>query len=393
MKKLFTDNRILLKILSGLIAIILWFAITYTEDPVISQVLMGIPVTFEGEEQLEENGLIVVNKGAIPDISVTVRGNRSNVISSIGSISAIVDVSGINQAGSSMMPVRYSYPSGVVALTKSKMNEITVETEKLVTRNIPVRIEMENADKNTEFMVKSECENKNVKVRGAESAVYGISYAMAEVDVSNITATGTQEYMYSFYDEKNNRLPGDNILYRSHKTLTVENIVYRKLTVPVEVTADDATRETYSMTVKNQSVTSVEIGVESGVTVDSVHAVISREEGKTEYETEIILPEGVYMPDKNRKVTVVCQFEPKVLSEVTVPVTVSNVPEGRTAYVEPKEITVSVKCGETTDPSGQITATADASDDPGGEGTVTVAISAPKEIEVVGAYSVTVRIQ
>ena len=44
------NNKIALKILSGLVAIVLWFAITYTEDPIISQSLGDISIEFEGEE-------------------------------------------------------------------------------------------------------------------------------------------------------------------------------------------------------------------------------------------------------------------------------------------------------------------------------------------------------
>ena len=201
MKKIFKDNRILLKILSGLIAIILWFAITYTEDPVISQALTDIPITFEGERELENSGLTVVNKSKLPDVTVIVRGTRSNVISALGSISASVDVSGITASGSSILPIKYSYPTNGITMVKSKLSDLEIQTEKLVTRNIPVRIEPENADKNPEFIVKSVCSVSSVKVRGAESAVYDISYGLAEVDVSGVTKTSSQDYTYSFYVE------------------------------------------------------------------------------------------------------------------------------------------------------------------------------------------------
>lgn len=392
MKKIFKDNRILLKILSGLIAIILWFAITYTEDPVISQALTDIPITFEGERELENSGLTVVNKSKLPDVTVIVRGTRSNVISALASISASVDVSGITASGSSILPIKYSYPSNGITMVKSKLSDLEIQTEKLVTRNIPVRIEPENADKNPEFIVKSVCSVSSVKVRGAESAVYDISYGLAEVDVSGVTKTSSQDYTYSFYDEKNNRLSDDNILYRSHNALTVENTVYKKINVPVELAADDVTAENFSMTVKNQSAQNVDIGVEDGVEVTSVKAIIVREEGKTEYETELIVPNGVYIPDKSRKISAVCQFEPKILTEVTVPVTVKNTPEGKTVTFEPKEITVSVKGSQSAVGSGKINAEIDASAVTGEEQPIPVEITADSSVTVIGSYSVTAKI-
>lgn len=391
MKKTFADNRILLKILSGLIAIILWIAITYTEDPVITQALTGISVSFEGEQQLENNGLTIVNRKSQPDISVIVRGTRSSVISALDSITASVDVSEIKTAGSSVLPIKYSYPTSSVTLVKSRQTEMTVETEKIVTRSIPVRIETENADKNTEFIVKSECAADKVKVRGAESAVYNISYGLAEVDVSGVTRTSMQDYTYNFYDEKNNKLSDENIIYRSHNTLTVENTVYKKVSVPVEISADDETLEMYSMTVKSQSASNVDVGVEDGTSVTAIKAVVRREEGKTEYETELIVPEGVYVPEKNRKVTAVCQFEPKILTEITVPVTVKNAPEGVNITIEPKEIKVSVKGSESTVGSGKITAELDAAGVTA-DGLVPVKVTAVGDITVVGSYSVEAKI-
>ena len=79
------DNKLLLKILSALAAIVLWFAITYTEDPIISQYLSDINIVFDGEEELHSNGLIITNKDSLPTVSATIRGNRSSVISSISS--------------------------------------------------------------------------------------------------------------------------------------------------------------------------------------------------------------------------------------------------------------------------------------------------------------------
>ena len=37
--------------MSGLVALVLWFAITYTEDPIISQNLGDIKIVFDGEKQ------------------------------------------------------------------------------------------------------------------------------------------------------------------------------------------------------------------------------------------------------------------------------------------------------------------------------------------------------
>ena len=121
-----TNNKTVLKILSGLVAVVLWFAITYTEDPIISQSLGDITIEYEGEKRLMDNGLIIVNKDEIPDISVVIRGKRSSVISAIGSVVASCDVSGIETSGENTVEVKYIYPTSSITMAKTKTKEITV---------------------------------------------------------------------------------------------------------------------------------------------------------------------------------------------------------------------------------------------------------------------------
>ena len=60
--KIIKDNKLLLKIFSALIAIVLWFAVTYTEDPSINQHLNRLDTVFYHEDVLSRRGLMIVNK-------------------------------------------------------------------------------------------------------------------------------------------------------------------------------------------------------------------------------------------------------------------------------------------------------------------------------------------
>ena len=88
-------SKLLLKILSAIIAVILWTAITYTEDPVITQTITGIGIEFSGVETLNGNGLAIINRNEIPTVSVVVRGKRNSVIEALDKVYAVADVSSI----------------------------------------------------------------------------------------------------------------------------------------------------------------------------------------------------------------------------------------------------------------------------------------------------------
>lgn len=394
--KIRKDSRLYLKILSALAAIVLWFAITYTEDPIISQYLNDINVIFEGEDSLHANGLIVTNKSSIPALSVTIRGNRSSVISSIGSISASVDVSGITEAGTNNVEIKYNYPSSYVTLAKTRTKEIALETEKIVSRNIPIKVETENDDKNTEYIIKATTEDSTVKVQGAENTVYEISYAKAVVDVTNVTRTSSQEYFYKFYNDENEIISDSNIIYKSIETISIDNTVYAKKALPVKVVLPEDMAEDYVLSVKGASMTTVEAGVPANSSVTELYAYFDeaklKENGK--YELSITVPEGCYVPKKNLVITASCELTPKVLKELEIPVTVQNVPEGKKITLAPEKIKITAKGAENVLMTDKIKATVNAAKIPDdGEGAVSVLITTEEDIKIIGAYSVIAKIE
>lgn len=393
--KIKKDNKLLLKILSALAAVALWFAITYTEDPIISQYLTDVDIVFEGENTLHANGLIVTNKDELPSIAVTVKGNRSSVISSINTITAAVDVSKITSAGTNSAEVKYNYPSSNIYLAKAKTREINIETEKIVSREIPVKIEQQNSEKST-AMIKSDTQEQFVKVRGAESTVYSIAYAKAVIDAANVTKTSSQEYFYKFYNDKDEAVDVDNIIYKSAETISVDNLVLVKQTLPVKVILPDRMKEDYILSIKSQSIETVAVGVSQEIEPDEffknkeIYAYFEESKKRDDgtYELSISVPDGCFVPEDYSTVIVNCDLIPKVEKEVEVAVTIQNVPEGLKVRLEPEKIKVLVKGTEDKLAPSNIKATVDASGISENESKkVEVKFENKEDIKVIGIYS------
>lgn len=395
--KLIKDSRLYLKILSAVAAIILWIAVTYTEDPIISQYLGDIGIVFEGEDVLSENGLIITDKDAIAPLAVTIRGNRSSVISSIGSISASVDVSGITSPGQNTAEIKYSYPAGAVTLAKTRTKEITLKTEKIVSRSILIKTETRNEEKNTEYIVKTTASASSVTVKGAESTVYGISYAKASVDVSNVTRSGTQNYSLRFYDSKGNVVPENNIIEKSIDAVSAENTVYVRKSLPVKIALADGAAENYVLTVKSREISAVEIGVPKDSELSELYAYLDEsdkmENGK--YELTISVPEGCYLQEEKTTFEADCTLVPKILKEIEIPVTAENVPAGETVRITPEKIRVSVKGPENLLTQDNLSAAVDVSElHPSAYGAAEVKVTAAKEeIEIIGTYTAEVYVE
>ena len=391
MKKI-RNSKLFLKILSGLIAIVLWFAITYTEDPAISQTLTGVKLEIKGEEVLNANGFAIVNKDELPTLNVVIRGSRSNVISALGEIYALVDVSSVKRAGTNVLSVSYSYPQDRIVLEKVKTRELTIETETLVSREIPVNIEVINRDKNSEFMVKCDTRTETVTISGAESAVYNVAYAKVKIDASKISKTSTQECLYELYTEEGGLVSEKDIVKKSLHTVTVESTVYEKTELAVKVVLSEESRSDYGILIKNIEKDSIEAGLSEGVEATVIEAVITPQKEKNTYEAELSVPEGVYIKDEDRTITVTGEILPKEFREITATVDAVNVPEGKKAVITPKEKTVTLKSIENASniklklsvDIGKMTQT---------EEILPVKAETDSDVDIIGTYSVMVRME
>ena len=395
--KIINDNKLLLKILSALIAVVLWFAITYTEDPAVSQHVTNVNAIFSGESQLRERGLTVVNKDELPAFSAVIRGNRSKVISSLGVVSAHIDVSNISSVGSHEVLVQYRYPQDAVTLTKTKISTVMLQVEKILSRDIPIKIEADASGKdNHERLVAVKSNTESITVRGAQSVVEKIAYAKAIIDVSEINVNGDMNYGYKLYDEDNNVLSEKNIISKSENTILVTGTVYNRAELPVKVVLSESLKENYVLKVKKQSVSSISAGLPANTFETELYAVLdaSAVKGHTPITLDIKIPDGIYCPSDDLTVTVEYELLPKTVHEVEVTVTAENVPDNREVKITPEKVKVLVKCSKNDAVASKISATLNAEDLTGSsEKTVTLNVAAEENMQILGEYTVTAVLQ
>ncbi len=392
--KIIKDKKLLLKILSALIAIVLWFAITYTEDPAVSQHVTNINAVFSGEAQLRERGLTVVNKDELPALSAVIRGNRSKVISSLGVVSAHIDVSNIYSIGTHEVLVHYSYPQDMVTLTKTKVSSVLVNVEKILSRDIPIKLEAEQSGRDNDRLVAVKSSSDSLTIRGAQSVVEKIAYAKAIINTSEITANGEMNYNYKLYDEEDNVLSERNIISKSQSTVLITGTVYKKAELPVRIVLADSLKANYTLKVKKQSVSTITAGLPNNVTETQLIAVLDSNATKERSPAtlKIEVPDGIYCPSDDLSVTVDYELLPKITQEIEVSVTAENIPEEREVQINPEKLKVTVKCAKTDAEASKITATINAEDLNDEDKTVKVNVSAEENIDVIGEYTVTAKL-
>lgn len=172
MKKVLTRN-IPLKILSFLLAVVLWVVIMNIEDPYITATIHNIPVTQVNTDVFEEsNKIYEVESGNT--ISIKVRGKRS-IIDSLKNtdFEAIADFR--------QMSLVYAVPIHVTARVSSNYSPDDIE---ILEQNDVMTLSLEDADTQT-YRV-------DVKTTGSAQAGYYVTNMVANPNIIEISGSKKQ---------------------------------------------------------------------------------------------------------------------------------------------------------------------------------------------------------
>ncbi len=145
------DNKVLWAIVSLLLSFSIWAYISTTEDTGIERVFAGVPVTFQGAEDLRTSRGLIVTDASADTVTVKVSGSRASIGSLHASdLTAVVDVSGISQARDLQVSYVIRFPESVnmngvqvmsktpetIAFSVVKENSKTVEVKGVFTGSV-----------------------------------------------------------------------------------------------------------------------------------------------------------------------------------------------------------------------------------------------------------------
>lgn len=190
------------------IAFGLWLYVITTVSPGSSDTYYNIPIVWEGESVLNENGLMVT---AVSSNTVNLRlsGNRSD-LSKVNSANITIkaDLSKIREPGT-QIPISYSTPtfpgdvaSNAFVIESKEPDTIYVTVVKRVSKTVPVEVVWVGSTADG-FMI--DRENKTldfpeVTVTGPESVVNSIAMATISVDLDGRRESISETYNYTLCD-------------------------------------------------------------------------------------------------------------------------------------------------------------------------------------------------
>ena len=174
------QNKLTVKIICAALAIILWFYVSYQENPSMTQTVKNIPISLVGEQALKERGLAVY---ALSDNNLDVIATAKRLTLarlSEGNTSATINVSSIKGAGKhKISAIVTTSLSSDVSFTV-KRNNITVTIEPIVAKAYEVVADIALPKEASEKLENYTLSSNKVSVKAPESIMKEIDTVKTE---------------------------------------------------------------------------------------------------------------------------------------------------------------------------------------------------------------------
>ena len=210
MKKKLTDN-LLLKIVSVIIAIIIWAVIANMNDPIVSA-NYNVPVTITNGAYIESIGKTyrVAEEDQEQKVRVTLRGKSSIVENlSIDEIEAIADLTHIvdmNTTPYVVVPITVHYepvPSENITVTPQS---IKIVLEDRASQEFIVGVDVRNKPDSRFAVGETVAQPEKVKITGPASLIRKIDRVVASVDVTGLDEDTTRTSGLVVFDKNEEEL-------------------------------------------------------------------------------------------------------------------------------------------------------------------------------------------
>lgn len=207
------ENKNIIRILSLIIAVLLWIYVMGEVDPETKAKISDINLAYANTETLTDKGLAIAQDGSADKISAVIKGKRTyvNDIKNSG-ITASLDVSKCRE-GKNNVDVVLNVPSGISVVSLSK-EKITVKVEEIVWQEKPVKVrlfdyEEESGEKTEKIPWITSVGHEAMTVSGAESSVEKTVMLKGNVSAKAATENGTRVMVnLTPVDKNGNRIYG-----------------------------------------------------------------------------------------------------------------------------------------------------------------------------------------
>ncbi len=333
-------NNLGLKLVSVILAVVLWFMVVMISNPKDSVTFSGIPVNLIHTELLEEEEKLYEVLNNTDKVRVTVEAPRK-VIDQLRSsdIVAEADVSRLTEVNTIAINCSVLNSAVEVSSITSSPDVVQLNVEDKATKWVNVK-PYTTGEVAEGYMIYSKVSDQTrMEISGPESVIEQIDHAGLEMDVTGATDNVSGNVEIRFYDNARNLVDDADVIKNADSMHMVVTVLALK-EVPVEVTVTGEPAEGYLLTggVECEPSTVVLAGTVSALAdVNKVNVFMDITEESADVEKIInlrpYLDSGIRFADSSfdGRVRASIHIEASVERTLTIPgrnVTVQNLPEG-----------------------------------------------------------------
>jgi len=345
----FFDKKITARVLSVLLATMLWLYVITEQNPVVYKDIT-LPVRIIGVETLAANNITIIDNASY-NVSLRLKGNK-NTLDRISntSLNASADIRGQREKGEFYVPIQISgLPAGVDIISMSP-NSVKLNFDNVVSIAMPVSINITGNPLQGMAAMTPSINPGEVTIKGAESIVNKVKKALVDYDISSSSETIRKNMTVKLLDEAGKTIEGLEV---SPKAVDVTiPIEYTKI---VEIEPDVVVNPAPGYIITNISTNPKEIHIVGNKDLldklDSIKTErieIRDAKAFVEQQVSLMLPEGIELANKKETVRLRINVEKIIEKPLEVTnISVRNLSDNLTAEFMPVKVQVTARGPET----------------------------------------------
>lgn len=249
MKEFFKRHNIVTKLLSLILAIVLWLFVMSTES-LDREITFSVPLMLEGTQTLQEEHQLAVIDGQDAQVTVRISGKTPGIfLVNRANITASVDVSTLDEAKTyEDLPVSIALPQSNASLKVKNLKPevVSLTLDEITSIRVPVHTAFDGAAQENYLLETAGTNISSVNVSGPQSILNTIASAFVTIPVANLTETQAIESNFVLVNSEGQPVDTRYLTYMDTPVqVTVE--VYKVANVPLTVELRESREITQDM--------------------------------------------------------------------------------------------------------------------------------------------------
>jgi len=331
MNKKIINKDLTIRILSVMLALLMWFYVITEQNPEITKDIT-VPIRLINTVFLEKNNMVLSDESNNYKLTLKIKGKK-NALDKLNetTVDAYADLEGHNQRGENFIKVNIGgIPEGVDIIAKSTESlKIILESKISIQKSVHLNL-MGNPSHGMAAMAPSMVPN-DVVITGAESQVNKIKSVRVDVDIASVNSQVKKILPVRVLDDSGKDIqnitiePGNvevSIPIENTKLVSLEMDLSGQLAEGYLVNSTSVNPEEILITGKQQALEGINLIKTEKIDITGETADISKE-------VKLVIPAGIEIVNSTEKVNIFIDIEKIITREISVEnLEYRNLPEG-----------------------------------------------------------------